>query len=56
MSGMRPKLAAEGFRDFVVDRGEGDRAGLINLVGIDSPGLTASPALARYVVDELLAG
>lgn len=56
MSGMRPKLATEGFRDFVVARGEGDLAGLINLVGIDSPGLTASPALARHVVDELLAG
>ena len=55
MSGMRPKLAAEGFRDFVADRGEGDLAGLVNLVGIDSPGLTASPALARHVVEDLLA-
>ncbi|MBE0565211.1 MAG: NAD(P)/FAD-dependent oxidoreductase [Krumholzibacteria bacterium] len=55
MSGMRPKLAAHGFRDFVADRGEGELAGLVNLVGIDSPGLTASMALARHVVDELMA-
>jgi L-2-hydroxyglutarate oxidase LhgO len=54
-SGMRPKLAAHGFRDFVAHRGEGDEAGLISLVGIDSPGLTASMALARHVVDELMA-
>ena len=40
----------------MVDRGEGGLAGLINLVGIDSPGLTASPALARHVVEDLLAG
>lgn len=56
MSGMRPKLAEHGFRDFVADRGTGDLAGLVNLVGIDSPGLTASMALARHVVEELLAG
>ena len=55
MSGVRPKLAAEGFRDFVVRREEGDLAGLVNLVGIDSPGLTSALALARHVVDELLA-
>ncbi len=55
MCGMRPKLAAHGFRDFVADRGEGDFAGLVNLVGIDSPGLTASLALARHVVEDLLA-
>ncbi|MFO7609235.1 MAG: NAD(P)/FAD-dependent oxidoreductase [Candidatus Krumholzibacteriia bacterium] len=55
-SGMRPKLAADAFRDFVAHRGEGDQAGLISLVGIDSPGLTASMALARHVVDELMAG
>lgn len=28
-----------------------DREGLINLVGIQSPGLTAAPAIAEYVVD-----
>jgi len=26
-----------------------DAPGFINLVGIESPGLTASPAIARYV-------
>jgi L-2-hydroxyglutarate oxidase LhgO len=36
----------EGFADFVVAREEGDLAGLINLVGIESPGLTSAPALA----------
>ncbi|MBI4285580.1 MAG: NAD(P)/FAD-dependent oxidoreductase [Chloroflexi bacterium] len=48
----------EGFRDFVI-RHEADRGlpGLINLIGIESPGLTASPAIARYVsqmVDEVV--
>ncbi len=52
MSGLRPKLQGEGEpqRDFVI-REESDRGlpGLINLVGIESPGLTASPAIARMV-------
>lgn len=52
MSGIRPKLQAPGasFRDFVI-REETDKGlpGFINLVGIESPGLTASPAIARYV-------
>lgn len=53
-SGIRPKLAleGEGFKDFVI-RHEYARGldGFINLVGIDSPGLTSSPAIARYVMD-----
>jgi L-2-hydroxyglutarate oxidase LhgO len=52
MSGIRPKLQGPGepARDFVI-REETDRGlpGLINLVGIDSPGLTASPAIAKEV-------
>jgi 2-hydroxyglutarate dehydrogenase len=52
MSGIRPKLQPEGgaFRDFII-REESDRGlpGLINLVGIESPGLTSSPAIARMV-------
>ena len=48
----------EGFQDFVI-RHEYDRGlpGFINLVGIESPGLTSSPAIARYVshlVNEIL--
>jgi len=61
MAGIRPKLQEPGgeVRDFVV-RNESDKGlpGLINLIGIESPGLTASPAIAEYVgglVDELLA-
>lgn len=48
MSGIRPKLQGEGdgFRDFVINE---DLPGFINLVGIESPGLTAAPAIARYV-------
>jgi L-2-hydroxyglutarate oxidase LhgO len=52
MSGLRPKLQAKGEpqRDFVI-REESDRGlpGFIDLVGIESPGLTASPAIARMV-------
>ena len=48
MSGIRPKLQGygEGFRDFVISE---DSPGFINLVGIESPGLTAAPAIAKYV-------
>jgi L-2-hydroxyglutarate oxidase LhgO len=51
-AGVRPRLAApgEGFRDFVVREESG--AGLprfVNLAGIESPGLTAAPALAEAV-------
>jgi len=52
LSGIRPKLQPkEGeFRDFVI-RDEADKGlpGFINLIGIESPGLTASPAIARMV-------
>jgi L-2-hydroxyglutarate oxidase LhgO len=48
MAGIRPKLQGpnDDFRDFVIKE---DAPGFINLVGIESPGLTASPAIARYV-------
>ncbi len=48
MSGIRPKLQGpgEGFHDFVISE---DLPGFVNLVGIESPGLTASPAIARHV-------
>jgi len=52
MAGIRPKLQGPGddFRDFVI-RHEQDRGlpGFINLIGIESPGLTSAPAIARYV-------
>lgn len=52
MAGVRPKLQGPGepVRDFVV-RHEVDRGlvGWVNVIGIESPGLTASPALAEYV-------
>ncbi len=48
MSGIRPKLQGPGmpFRDFVISE---DFPGFVNCVGIESPGLTAAPAIARYV-------
>jgi L-2-hydroxyglutarate oxidase LhgO len=51
-AGMRPKLQGpdDGFRDFVVaDEAPRGLPGLVNLVGIESPGLTGSPAIARHV-------
>ena len=52
ISGIRPKLQAKGepVRDFVI-RHEEDRglAGFYDLVGIESPGLTAAPAIAEHV-------
>jgi L-2-hydroxyglutarate oxidase LhgO len=51
LAGIRPRLeaASRGFVDFVIRREPDPRAGLINLVGIESPGLTASPAIAEIV-------
>jgi L-2-hydroxyglutarate oxidase LhgO len=53
MAGIRPKLQGpnEDIKDFVI-RDEGDKGlpGLINLIGIESPGLTAAPAIAEYVL------
>ena len=52
MAGVRPKLQKQGgdFRDFVIQE-EINKGlpGFINLIGIESPGLTASPAIADYV-------
>jgi L-2-hydroxyglutarate oxidase LhgO len=52
MSGIRPKLQAPGEpeRDFVIsDEREAGLPGLINLIGIESPGLTSCVAIARRV-------
>jgi L-2-hydroxyglutarate oxidase LhgO len=52
ISGIRPKLQGpgEGFRDFVIaDEAARGLPGLVNLVGIDSPGLTSAPAIADHV-------
>jgi L-2-hydroxyglutarate oxidase LhgO len=51
-AGIRPKLQrpGEAFQDFVIAHEEKTGfPGLINLIGIESPGLTASLAIARYV-------
>ncbi len=52
MTGIRSKLQGPGdpVRDFVI-RHEEDKGlpGFINLIGIESPGLTASPAIAEMV-------
>lgn len=58
-AGIRPKLgrnaavaSGEGFMDFVI-RKEHDYQGFVNLLGIESPGLTSSLAIAE-MVEELL--
>jgi L-2-hydroxyglutarate oxidase LhgO len=62
MAGIRPKLQEPGgdIKDFVI-RDESDKGlpGFIDLIGIESPGLTAAPAIAEYVaslVGDLLRG
>ena len=47
-AGIRPRLAGPGetFRDFVVaEESEAGYPGFVNLIGIESPGLTAAPAI-----------
>lgn len=56
-AGIRPKISGPGeaARDFVIDGPERHGVpGLVNLFGIESPGLTSSLAIGRHVV-ELLA-
>lgn len=51
-SGIRAKLQGPGqpFRDFVIaEESARGLPGWVNLVGIDSPGLTSAPAIARHV-------
>jgi len=54
MAGIRPKLQGPGqpWRDFVI-RHEADRGlpGSINLLGIESPGLTCCLSIGRLVAD-----
>lgn len=52
MCGLRPRRLTwwrDHFADFVVERETGDLSGLVNLVGIESPGLTCAPAIADFV-------
>jgi D-amino-acid oxidase len=48
-SGNRPKVYYQGElqTDFVIQKQE---KGRVHLLGIESPGLTAAPAIAEYVV------
>jgi L-2-hydroxyglutarate oxidase LhgO len=58
MCGLRPRRVVwwrDGFADFVVVREDEDLEGLVNLVGIESPGLTSAPAIADQVGDWLAA-
>jgi len=55
-AGVRPKLAGpgEGFRDFVVaEESAAGFPGFVNCLGIESPGLTAAPAIAERVAELL---
>lgn len=46
-SGLRPKVDGE---DFIIEEAK-DNPNFINVIGIDSPGLTAAPAIATYIID-----
>ncbi|PKL13206.1 MAG: FAD/NAD(P)-binding oxidoreductase, partial [Spirochaetae bacterium HGW-Spirochaetae-8] len=52
-AGLRPKLnppSIGGFHDFVIHQ-QTSHPRVIHLLGIESPGLTASPAIARHVLE-----
>lgn len=52
MAGVRPKLSGpkDPVRDFIItDESKNGMPGLINCIGIESPGLTSAPAIARMV-------
>ena len=55
--GVRPKLVVSGFQDFVIrkDYADGRDGGLmVSLLGIESPGLTSSLAIAEHVVEDVI--
>ena len=55
--GVRPKLVVSGFQDFVIrkDYADGrDRGLMVSLLGIESPGLTSSLAIAEHVVEDVI--
>ncbi|MCA9580779.1 MAG: NAD(P)/FAD-dependent oxidoreductase [Myxococcales bacterium] len=54
-AGIRPKRRVrDGYPDFVVHEGSAEgMPGIVHLLGIESPGLTASSALAKHAVDLL---
>ncbi len=50
MAGIRPKLKKPGVADFIIQQETGNGLpNFINLIGMESPGLTASMAIARHV-------
>ncbi|QEK12913.1 NAD(P)/FAD-dependent oxidoreductase [Crassaminicella thermophila] len=54
-SGIRPKLVEKetgGYADFVIEQRE-EIPNMINLIGIESPGLTSAVPIARYVVEKM---
>lgn len=56
-SGIRPKLQGpqENFRDFIIkDETDNSLSGMINLIGIESPGFTASISIAKMVKEMIL--
>ncbi|CAM4265308.1 NAD(P)/FAD-dependent oxidoreductase [Pseudoalteromonas byunsanensis] len=54
--GIRPKLQLQGTQDFVIqDSQQHGIKGLINLFGIESPGLTASLAIAQKIAKQVCA-
>lgn len=55
ISGIRPRLAAEkDFLDFIInEETEAGFPGVINCIGLESPGLTASLAIAEYIKEKL---
>lgn len=55
--GVRPKLERFGFQDFIVRKDYADGSGrglMVSLMGIESPGLTSSLAIAEHVVEDII--
>ncbi|MFA5879964.1 MAG: NAD(P)/FAD-dependent oxidoreductase [Candidatus Margulisiibacteriota bacterium] len=55
-SGIRPKLfnakSNTNFEDFIIEESK-QMSNFINLIGIESPGLTSAPAIAKYIVETI---
>ena len=55
--GVRPKLVLSGFQDFIIRKDyadERERGMMVSLLGIESPGLTSSLAIAEHVVEDVI--
>ena len=52
-AGIRTRITGDGFQDFQIAEQQLESCAAIHLLGIESPGLTASLALAKHIAERV---